>query len=151
MISKLSLSLSLSMLAIAGVAHAGAMPPATGGAPTMTSTVTTPPPPADTSFIGAAATAAQGAADTAIRPFQFHASDEALADLKRRIQATRWPEKETVPDTSQGVPLATMQEVARYWASDYDWRKAEAKLNSYPQFVTNIDGLDIHFIHVKSK
>ena len=71
--------------------------------------------------------------------------------MKRRIAATQWPEKETVADESQGVPLATMQELARYWATDHDWRKAEAKLNAYPQFVTNIDGLDIHFIHVKSK
>jgi pimeloyl-ACP methyl ester carboxylesterase len=100
----------------------------------------------------AAAPAAEGPADTAIRPFRmFHATDEQLTDLKRRILATRWPEKETVSDSSQGVPLATMQELARYWATDYDWRKAEAQLNSYPQFVTNIDGLDIHFIHVKSK
>ena len=89
--------------------------------------------------------------DTSIRPFQFHASDEALADLKRRIQATNWPDKETVNDNTQGVQLATMKKVADYWANDYDWRRAEDKLNSYPQFVTNIDGLDIHFIHVKSK
>jgi hypothetical protein len=75
---------------------------------------------------------------------------EKLDDLRRRILATQWPEKETVADTSQGVPLATMQQLARYWATDYDWRKAEAKLNALPQFVTNIDGLDIHFIHVKS-
>ena len=152
MLGRFAISVSISMLALASVARAGTMPPAQGGAVTMTSTVTTTPPPStDAPVIGAAATAAQPAADTAIRPFQFHASNEALADLKRRILATRWPEKETVPDTSQGVPLATMQEVARYWATDYDWRKAEAKLNSYPQFVTNIDGLDIHFIHVKSK
>jgi pimeloyl-ACP methyl ester carboxylesterase len=87
----------------------------------------------------------------AIRPFRFHASDEALTDLRRRIQATRWPEKETVGDQSQGVPLATMRELARYWAEDYDWRKAEAKLSALPQFVTNIDGLDIHFIQVRSR
>jgi pimeloyl-ACP methyl ester carboxylesterase len=87
----------------------------------------------------------------AIRPFRFHASDQALTDLRRRIQATRWPEKETVTDQSQGVPLATMRELARYWATDYDWRKAEAKLSELPQFVTNIDGLDIHFIHVRSR
>jgi pimeloyl-ACP methyl ester carboxylesterase len=88
---------------------------------------------------------------TSIRPFQFHASDEQLAELRRRIAETRWPDKETVPDQSQGVPLAMIQELARYWATDYDWRKAEAKLNAYPQFVTTIDGLDIHFIHVRSK
>src|SRR5437879_8133017 len=90
------------------------------------------------------------ATDT-IRPFQFHASDEDLADLRRRIKATRWPEKEPVADFSQGVPLATMQKLARYWTTEYDWRKVEAKLNSYPQFITEIDGLDIHFVHVRSK
>jgi pimeloyl-ACP methyl ester carboxylesterase len=89
--------------------------------------------------------------DTSIRPFSFHASDEALTDLRRRIVATHWPEKETVADESQGVPLAMMRELAGHWATEYDWRKAEAKLNRYPQFVTNIDGVDIHFIHVKSK
>jgi pimeloyl-ACP methyl ester carboxylesterase len=87
----------------------------------------------------------------AIRPFQFRASDEALADLRRRIEATRWPDKETVADQTQGVQLATMQELARYWGTDYDWRKVEARLNALPQFVTEIDGLDIHFIHVRSK
>ena len=92
-----------------------------------------------------------GTDDTTIRPFHFLASDEALAALRRRILATQWPEKETVADQSQGVPLATMRELARYWATDYDWRKAEAKLNAFPQFMTNIDGLDIHFIHVRSK
>ena len=89
--------------------------------------------------------------DNAIRPFRFNVPEEELVDLRRRIAATRWPEKETVADQSQGVPLATMQELARYWATDYDWRKAEAKLNALPQFITNIDGLDIHFIHVRSK
>src|SRR5688500_7354116 len=87
----------------------------------------------------------------AIRPFTFHASDEALGDLRRRIADTRWPEKETVADHSQGVPLAAMRELARYWATDYDWRKGEAKLKAIPQFITKIDGLDIHFIHVRSK
>src|SRR2546422_617291 len=90
------------------------------------------------------------ATDT-IRPFQFHASDEDLAELRQRIKATRWPEKEPVADFSQGVPLATMQKLARYWTTEYDWRKVEAKLNSYPQFITEIDGLDIHFVHVRSK
>src|SRR5262245_16096278 len=88
---------------------------------------------------------------TAIRPFQFHASEEALTDLRQRVAATRWPEKETVSDRSQGVPLVTMRELARYWATDYDWRKCEAKLNALPQFIAEIDGLDIHFIHVRSK
>jgi len=94
---------------------------------------------------------AQTAGDIAIRPFHFHASDEQLADLHRRVVATRWPDKETVADASQGVQLATMQALAKYWGSDYDWRKAETRLNSYPQFVTTIDGVDIHFIQVRSK
>src|SRR5687767_8535576 len=92
------------------------------------------------------------AADTeAIRPFRFQASDEALADLRRRIAETRWPEKETVADPSQGVQLAFMQELARYWATAYDWRQVEAKLFSYPNFLTQIDGLDIHFMHIRSR
>jgi pimeloyl-ACP methyl ester carboxylesterase len=86
-----------------------------------------------------------------VRPFSFTASDEALADLRRRVTATHWPDKETVTDDSQGVQLATMQALARYWATDHDWRKVEARLNALPQFVTEIDGLDIHFIHVRSK
>jgi pimeloyl-ACP methyl ester carboxylesterase len=90
-------------------------------------------------------------AATAVRPFSFRASDEALAKLRRRIADTRWPEKETVTDHSQGVPLAAMRELARYWATDYDWRKGEAKLKAIPQFITEIDGLEIHFIHVRSK
>jgi pimeloyl-ACP methyl ester carboxylesterase len=94
---------------------------------------------------------ANAAEGDAIRPFTFHASQTALDELRRRIAATRWPEKETVVDSSQGVPLATMQELARYWATDYDWGKAEAKLNAFPQFLTTIDGLDIHFVHVRSK
>src|SRR3954467_6256540 len=92
-----------------------------------------------------------GTDNTAIRPFKFTASEAQLADLKSRIAATRWPSKELVADQSQGVQLATIQKLASYWANNYDWRKAEAKLNSYPQFVTNIDGVDIHFIQVKSK
>ncbi|BAO91126.1 epoxide hydrolase family protein [Caballeronia cordobensis] len=88
---------------------------------------------------------------TAIRPLRVHASDAQIADLKRRVKATKWPERETVADASQGVQLATMQQLARYWASAYDWRKAEARLNAVPNFVTEIDGLDIHFIHVRSK
>ncbi len=87
----------------------------------------------------------------AIQPFQFHARQADLDDLRRRILATKWPEKETVTDKSQGVELATVQALAKYWAKDYDWRKVEAKINSYPNFITNIDGLDIHFIHVRSK
>ena len=94
---------------------------------------------------------AAAAPGEAIRPFRFEAPEEALVDLRRRIAATRWPEKETVADTTQGVQLATVQALARYWGTDYDWRKVEAKLNALPQFVTEIDGLDIHFIHVRSK
>src|SRR6185503_3535813 len=86
-----------------------------------------------------------------IRPFTYRASDAELDELRRRVLATRLPEKETTNDLSQGVPLATVQKLAHYWATEYDWRKVEAKLNSFPQFVTQIDGLDIHFIHVKSR
>ena len=86
-----------------------------------------------------------------IRPFEVHVPDEDLADLRRRIAATRWPPEELVADRSQGVQLATIEELARYWTTDYDWRKCEAKLNALPQFKTEIDGLDIHFIHVKSR
>jgi pimeloyl-ACP methyl ester carboxylesterase len=89
--------------------------------------------------------------DTDIYPFRVHFPDEALADLKRRLQATRWPEREIVADASQGVQLATMTALASYWTTDHDWRKCEAKLNALPQFMTRIDGLDIHFIHVRSK
>jgi pimeloyl-ACP methyl ester carboxylesterase len=87
----------------------------------------------------------------AIRRFRVSIPEAGLKDLRRRIRATRWPEKETVGDESQGVPLATLQALARYWAKDYDWRRCEKKLNALPQFVTKIDGLDIHFIHVRSK
>ena len=87
--------------------------------------------------------------DDTIRPFKFRASDDALADLKRRITATRWPSKELV--ATQGVQLATMQKLATYWAADHDWRKVESRLDALPQFVTNIEGVDIHFIHVRSK
>jgi pimeloyl-ACP methyl ester carboxylesterase len=93
----------------------------------------------------------QGADATAIRPFRIEVADEELTDLRRRINATRWPERETVPDASQGVQLATTQALARYWATEYDWRRCESRLNALPQFITEIDGLDIHFIHVRSK
>jgi pimeloyl-ACP methyl ester carboxylesterase len=89
--------------------------------------------------------------DAEVRPFRFTASDADLADLRRRVNATKWPEREWVPDSSQGVPLRTMQNLARYWGNEYDWKKCEAKLSALPQFTTEIDGLDIHFIHVKSK
>jgi pimeloyl-ACP methyl ester carboxylesterase len=87
----------------------------------------------------------------AIRPFTFQISEAEIDDLRARIEATRWPDKETVDDQSQGVPLATMRELARYWATEYDFRRLEAKLSVLPQFITEIDGLDIHFIHVRSK
>jgi pimeloyl-ACP methyl ester carboxylesterase len=102
------------------------------------------------SVTGSARTA-PAADDESIRPFHISFPQADLVDLRRRIAATRWPERETVADDSQGVQLATMKALARYWGTDYDWRKVEAKLNSYPQFVTTIDGLDIHFIHVRSK
>jgi Epoxide hydrolase N terminus len=88
---------------------------------------------------------------TGVRPFQVDVPQEKLDELRRRIDAARLPSKELVDDRSQGVQLATIQELARYWKSDYDWRKAEAKLNPLPQFTTEIDGVDIHFIHVKSQ
>jgi pimeloyl-ACP methyl ester carboxylesterase len=105
--------------------------------------------------LGIAFLAGQGmpasAGDTAFRPFRVHVSDTALADLRRRIAETRWPDKETVADRSQGVQLGKVQELVRYWGGDYDWRKVEARLNALPMFMTEIDGLDIHFIHVKSR
>ncbi|OWJ68053.1 epoxide hydrolase family protein [Inquilinus limosus] len=99
----------------------------------------------------ASAAAQRPADDVSIRPFRFHASDQALADLKARILATKWPSRELVNDGTQGVQLEVMQTLARYWAADYDWRKFETRLNALPQFVTTIDGVDIHFIHVRSK
>jgi hypothetical protein len=89
--------------------------------------------------------------DTAIRPFRVDIPEDDLDDLKRRILATRWPTKETVDDASQGVQLSTMQALAEYWATQHDWRKVEARLNSYPQFLTEIEGVDIHFLHIRSK
>ena len=119
-----------------------------GGADTLAPTSPAPTPtaePKQTIILG------QPAGDTSIRPFSYHATDDDLADLKRRIAATRWPDRETVDDDSQGVQLATMQKLADYWANEYDWRKVEARLNAFPNFITKIDGLDIHFIHVRSK
>jgi pimeloyl-ACP methyl ester carboxylesterase len=123
---KIALPIIIAALCITSIASAQSPSPATSGA-------------------------AAAAEDKAIRPFHFTASKEALADMRKRIAATRWPEKETVTDASQGVQLATIQKLARYWATDYDWSKCEAKLKALPQFVTNIDGVDIHFIHVRSK
>ena len=93
----------------------------------------------------------QTAEKDAIRPFHADVSEADLTELRSRIHETKWPERETVADASQGVQLATIQALARYWATDYDWRKCEVKLNALPQFMTEIDGLDIHFIHVRSK
>jgi hypothetical protein len=87
---------------------------------------------------------------TAVRPFQVSIPESNLTEMRKRIQATRWPERETVADDTQGVQLATMQELAGYWGTDYDWRNCEASLNALPNFITEIDGLDIHFIHVRS-
>jgi hypothetical protein len=93
-----------------------------------------------------------GSESNDVRPFRMpKVSDAELSDLRKRIKATKWPERETVKDASQGVQLATMQQLASYWATEYDWRKVEARLNALPQFITEIDGLDIHFIHVRSK
>ena len=86
--------------------------------------------------------------DEAIRPFKVHIPNAELEDLRKRLLATRWPDKETVADQSQGVQLEKIQELVHYWATKYNWRKGEARLNAFPQFITNIDGLDIHFIHV---
>jgi hypothetical protein len=98
-----------------------------------------------------AVTSEESAGTAAIRPFTFEFSEAELEALLARIAATRWPDKETVADQSQGVPLAMTQELARYWSTDYDWRRCEAALKALPHFITEIDGLDIHFVHVRSK
>ena len=100
---------------------------------------------------GMGQTSARATDTTAIRPFHVSVPEAEVNDLRRRINATKWPERETVTDASQGVQLATIQKLAHYWANDYDWHKCETRLNALPQFMTNIDGLDIHFIHVRSK
>jgi pimeloyl-ACP methyl ester carboxylesterase len=126
--------------------------PAGVDAPTLSPARPAPSPSAaaGAAFIGAAASAVPES-DTSVRPFHYRATDAELADLKRRIKATRWPEKETVDDDTQGVRLATTQKLADYWLNHHDWRRAEKQIFAHPNFVTNIDGLDIHFIHVKSK
>ena len=101
--------------------------------------------------LAAAPATLQAGDDSSIRPFTVRVPQAEVDDLRRRLAATRWPTKELVGDRSQGVQLATLKELVRYWATDYDWRKAEARLNAHPQFVTKIDGVDIHFIHVKSR
>jgi pimeloyl-ACP methyl ester carboxylesterase len=110
-----------------------------------------PAPNSNLSFGNPYAVKAAADGDESIRPFHINFSDATLADLRRRIAATNWPERETVTDTSQGVQLATMRALSLYWQKDYDWRKVEARLNDLPQFMSKIDGLDIHFIHVRSK
>ncbi len=135
MIRKYVLSLSLSLSAMAAAAHAET--PAPSGAETFAQM--------------SAAASVQPNEDKSIRPFRVHVPEKAITDLRRRIRETRWPDKETVNDRSQGGQLAKMQEIVKYWGSGYDWGKAEAKLNALPQFVTTIDGVDIHFIHVRSK
>ena len=110
-----------------------------------------PTDPATRTTVAGAVPAPRTEADlTAVRPFEVHVPEEQLADLRRRLAATRWPTRELVQDRSQGVQLATMEALARYWATEYDWRRFEARLNALPQFVTEIDGVDIHFIHVRS-
>src|SRR5687768_13454988 len=93
----------------------------------------------------------QAASNAEIRPFVANFPESEITDLRRRLEATRLPRKELVSDRSQGVQLATLQELVRYWSTEYDWRKCEARLNALPQFTTEIDGVEIHFIHVKSK
>jgi len=105
----------------------------------------------ESSVVAQASTRTTGAEDQSIRLFKVQVPQAALDDLRKRIAATRWPDKETVDDRSQGAQLAKLQELVRYWGRDYDWRKVEAKLNGFPQFVTTIDGVDIHFIHVRSR
>ena len=117
-----------------------------GGADTLAPTTPAPTEePKQTIILG------QPAGDTSIRPFSYHATDDELAELRRRIAATRWPERETVDDDTQGVRLDTIQKLADHWLNHHDWRKVEARINGYPNFVTEVDGLDMHFIHVKSK
>jgi pimeloyl-ACP methyl ester carboxylesterase len=143
---------SVGLLLPLSPAHPATTPPAPPGAETVAAPTTAAPAAAagEASVIGAAATV-EIAGDTSIRPFHYRATDEELADLKRRIKATRWPDRETVNDDTQGVQSATMRKLADYWANDHNWRRAEAQIFSYPNFVTNIDGLDLHFIHVKSR
>src|ERR687893_1676694 len=95
--------------------------------------------------------AQQAGEEVAVRDFHIDVPEEDLVDLRRRIAATRWPDRETVPDRSQGAQLAELQELVRYWGTEYDWRKGEAKLNAFPQFMTSIDGVDVHFFHVRSR
>ena len=139
---RVTAATALGLLLIASPGYAQSVAPATE-APTMTSQLQSTAP--------TSARPRAAAEGTAVRPFRIRVPKAELVELRRRIMATRWPDKETVGDHSQGVPLAMVRELARYWATDYDWRKCEAKLNAVPQFMTTLDGLDIHFIHVRSK
>ena len=134
-------------------AHAATVPPGPGAetlSPAQPQTTAPAAAAGETSVVGAAAIP-QPTGDESIRPFHYHATDAELVELKRRIKSTRWPDRETVSDDTQGVQSATMHKLADYWANNHDWRRGEAQIFSHPNFVTNIDGLDIHFIHVKSK
>jgi len=144
---------ALALFIPASPAHAGTTTEAPPQAPAQVAQPTSQAAPSSATIAAESLIAAtdQKSGDTSIRPFKFHASDEALADLKRRIKATKWPSRELVNDGTQGVQLATMRKLADYWSNQYDWRKVEARLDSLPMFVTTIDGVDIHFIHVKSK
>ncbi len=133
----------------AGAALVASLPAFAGSSPSRGATPASTAKPPNSAPVPE--TSRSAADDTAIRPFHVHFPESELVDLRRRVNATRWPEKETVSDDSQGVQLATMQKLAHVWGTHYDWRKCEAQLNALPQFITTIDGLDIHFIHVRSK
>jgi pimeloyl-ACP methyl ester carboxylesterase len=135
---------------LATPAHAAAGEPAVA-AESLQSAGQRPAAVAAAGAVVAGAAVAKADDDTAIRPFRARVPDEDVADMRRRLLATRWPDKETVDDSSQGPQLANLQQLVRYWATDYDWRKGEAKLNAYPQFMTKIDGVDTHFFHVRSR
>ncbi len=143
---------SFGLLVPIAPAGAASTPPPTPAAETVAPAPASSPAAAPTGepIIGTAAMF-EVTGDSSIRPFTYRARDEDLAELERRIKATRWPDRETVNDETQGVRSDTMRKLADYWANQHDWRRAEAHLFSYPHFLTNIDGLDIHFIHVKSK
>ncbi len=132
-------------------AHAATTPPPAPGAETAAPAQSSSPAAVGEAPIIGTAANFEVTGGSSIRPFTYRASDEELADLKRRIKATKWPDRETVSDDTQGVQTETMRKLADYWANQHDWRRAETRLFSYPHFLTNIDGLDIHFIHVKSK
>jgi pimeloyl-ACP methyl ester carboxylesterase len=142
---------SIGLILPVSAAHgATTPPPAPPGAETLITSPAVATSLSDAPVIGAAATVKR-TDDPSIRPFHYRASEEDLIDLKRRVQATRWPDRETVDDDTQGVQISTMRKLADYWANQHDWRRAESHLFSYPHFITNIDGLDIHFVHVRSK